>query len=494
MADIVTVRRPFIGGAFVPGRGGTFAVEDPATVETVAEVEAASVEQVEEAIGAARGAFDTGPWPRMSVTERAAAITRMADWLDAHRSLLIETVIAETGCPRSVTEVAQVDMALTSAHETVELYQRLPAWEHNELPLSQHLVGSQVRLSMRQYEPVGVVAAISPYNFPFVTNIWKVVPALLAGCTVVLRPSPLTPLQALVLGEAAEETGLPPGVLNVVTEAGAAGGELLSSHAAVDLVTFTGSTAVGRAIAAQAAPTLKRVVLELGGKSVQLHLDDALAGGAGGAVVAALSVFGAHAGQACSAQTRMLVPSARKAEVLDALVAATPAMTVGDPQDRSTRVGPLITETHRARVERLVEDGIAAGGRAVTGACRPEGLDRGWYYAPTVLDIDDNANPVAQQEVFGPVVTVQGYDDVDQAIAIANDTQYGLSGAVYTGDLELGLALASRIRSGTVQVNTGCASAYTPMGGYKQSGIGRERGAPGIRAFQELKHVVVGGR
>jgi acyl-CoA reductase-like NAD-dependent aldehyde dehydrogenase len=227
---------------------------------------------------------------------------------------------------------------------------------------------------------------------------------------------------------------------------------------------------------------------------VQLHLDDALAAGPGGAVAAAMGVFGAHAGQACSAQTRMLVPPARKAEVLDAVAATAASMTVGDPQSSSTRIGPLITETHRARVERLVAEGVEAGARLVTGGRRPEHLERGWYYLPTVLDIDDNSNPVAQQEVFGPVLTVQAYDDVDEAVAIANDTEYGLSGAVYTGDLQRGIDIAARIRSGTVQVNMACASAYTPMGGYKQSGIGRERGVPGIRAFQETKHVVVGGR
>lgn len=277
-------------------------------------------------------------------------------------------------------------------------------------------MGKHVRLSVRRFEPAGVVAAITPYNFPFVTNVWKVVPALLAGCTVVLRPSPLTPLSATVFGEAAEEAGLPPGVLNVVPEAGNDGAVLLSSHGAVDLLSFTGSTSVGRAIA------------------------DAVAG-----------------------------------------VAA-------------TLIGPLISAGQRDRVHGIVTDEVAAGGRLVTGGKAPEAMGRGWYYEPTVLDSPSNTNPSAQREIFGPVLTVLGYGSVEEAVAIANDHELGLSGGVYTDDLAQGLAVAECIRSGTVQVNTGWASGQTPMGGYKQSGYGRERGAPGIRAFQELKHVVIGSR
>ncbi len=494
MADIVTSRSPYIDGAFVPGGGGTFAVEDPSTESAFTDVESASLEQVDDAIAAARRAFDDGPWPRMTPAERADVLGRMADALEARRDLLVETIIAEAGCPRLITQIAQVGLALQSAHEMPPMVAALPEWEHNELPLREQLQGSKLRLSIRRYEPVGVVAAITPYNFPFITNVWKVMPALATGCTVVLRPSPLTPLSALVFGEAAEEAGLPAGVLNVVAEGGAEGGQRLSSHPAVDLVSFTGSVAVGRSIATQAAATLKRVILELGGKSVQLHLPDALADGPAGAAGQAAMVFTAHAGQGCALQTRMLVPHDKKAEVLDAVGAAAERMPPADPHEASTMVGPLITEAHRARVEGLVAEGLAAGGRLVAGGHRPENLERGWYYSPTVVDIDDNANPLAQREVFGPVITVQGYTDVDEAVAIANDSEYGLSGGVYTDDLALGLSIAERIRSGTVQVNTSAATSFTPMGGYKQSGIGRERGIAGVREFQELKHIVVGSR
>ena len=300
MTDLVISRRSFIDGRWCPGEGGELNVESPATGEPVATIDAASVSQVESAIVAARRAFDQGPWPGLPSEDRIDAVLRMAVALEARRGALIETVIRETGCPRGVSEAVQVDLALRSIRELADLYGRMPAWEHNEVPLGQHLVGSSLRLSVRRYEPAGVVAAITPYNFPFMTNIWKVVPALLAGCTTILRPNPLT-LEATVLGEAADAAELPPGVLNVVVEAGDEGGVLLSRHRDVDVVSFTGSTAVGRMIAAQAAGTLKRVVLELGGKSVQLHLPDFLDDGVGAVVPAALAVFVAHAGQGCAA-------------------------------------------------------------------------------------------------------------------------------------------------------------------------------------------------
>jgi aldehyde dehydrogenase (NAD+) len=495
MADLIAARRPFVDGVWVDGAGGELAVASPASEEVVASVETASAAQTEAAIVAARRAFDGGGWSAAAPAVRIAAVSRFADALEARRDLLIETVIAETGCPRGVTETAQVGMALDSVRQLAELYGRLPEWENNEVPLEDHFVGSSVRLSIRRFEPAGVVAAITPYNFPLITNVWKVVPALLAGCTVVLRPSPLTPLEAVVFGECAEEAELPPGVLNIVPESGNEGGVLLSTHDAVDVVSFTGSTTVGRAIAAQAAPTLKRVILELGGKSVQLHLPDTFADGSlGSVVVASLTVFASHAGQGCALQTRLLVPEDVRAAVVEAVAAAAASLPVGDPADRANLVGPLISAAQRDRVHGIVIDAVDGGARLVTGGRRPEHLDRGWFYEPTVLDAPSNANPAAQREVFGPVLTVLGYHDIDEAIAIANDHELGLSAGVYTGNLTQGLAIAERIRSGTVQVNTGWASGYTPMGGYKQSGYGRERGAAGIRAFQELKHVVVGSR
>jgi aldehyde dehydrogenase (NAD+) len=470
VTDLVAARRPFVDGQWVDGEAGELVVASPATEVTIATVEAASTAQVERAVLAARRAFDEGPWPRLSADERIAAVHRLADALESRRDVLIETVIGEAGCPRGVTEMAQVGMALHSIRELTDLYRRMPAWEHNEVPLADYLVGSTVRLSIRRFEPTGVVAAITPYNFPLITNVWKLVPALLAGCTTVLRPSPLTPLEATVFGEAAEEAELPPGVVNVVPESEPDGAVLLTTHPGVDVVSFTGSTAVGRAVAAQAAPTLKRVILELGGKSVQIHLPDALDGDLSGVVAASMVVFASHAGQGCALQTRLLVPEDRRAEVIDAVAAAASGLPIGDPSDPAKLVGPLITSAQRDRVHGIVTDAVDAGARVVCGGKPPEAPTTGWFYEPTVLDVPDPGNPVAQREVFGPVLAVLGYRDVDEAVAIANDSELGLSGGVYTGDLALGLSIAERIRSGTVQVNTGWASGYTPMGGFKQSG------------------------
>lgn len=494
MTALITADRPFIGGEFVAGAGGDVVVHSPATTEAIATVQATDAEQVDRAIAAARRAFDEGPWPTMDPAERIAVIRRLGAAFDARREALVETVIAEAGCPRTVTEVAQVGMALDSFGQLADLYAGMPEWEHNEAPLADHLVGSSVRLSIRRYEAAGVVAAITPYNFPFITNVWKVVPALLAGCTVVLRPSPLTPLQALVFGEVAQEAGLPPGVLNVVVEAGHDAAIALTTDPRVDVVSFTGSSAVGKAVAAQAAPTLKRVILELGGKSVALHLPDVFDQGVGAVIAPALTVFASHAGQGCALQTRVLVPEEHRGAVTEAIAAAVKMLPIGDPAQPSTMIGPLISEAQRDRVAGLVTRSTDAGARLVTGGRAPADIDRGWYYEPTVLDAPAADNPANLNEFFGPVVSVLGYRDLDDAIRIVNTGDYGLSGGIYTGDLHAGLDLAKRFRSGTVQINTGWATAYTPMGGYKQSGYGRERGAAGIRAFQELKHIVVGSR
>ena len=491
MAELVASRSPFVDGAFVRGDGEALTVIDPCTEETVATVEGASPAQVEAAILAARRAFDDGPWPRLSLDERCAAMDRYAAALAAREESILATVVAEAGSTEMFGRAAQVGMGLAGAREHVGIARRLPEWEHNELPLSELVAGQKVKLSVRVHDPLGVVAAISPSNFPFTTNAWKVVPALLTGCTVVLRPSPLTPLSATVMAEAALEAGLPPGVLNVVPETTPAGAELLSTHGAVDCVSFTGSTGVGQRIAAAAAPGMKRLILELGGKSVQWYLDDALANGPGAAVAGAAAVFAAHAGQGCSLQTRMLVPHAHKDAVLESVAAMAAMLPVGDTRDPATMVGPVVSAASRDRIERLLAEGVAAGGRIVVGGPRPE-RDRGFFIAPTVVDVDDNANPLAQEEIFGPVITVQGYADVDEAVAITNDSRYDLSAGIYTADPAAGLALAPRIRTGTVQINTGAAGSYTPMGGAKQSGLGRERGVEGIRAFQQAKHVVVG--
>ena len=488
MTDHLSFSGNFIDGEFVPGTG-TLGVEDPATEEIFAEVSTASAAQFDLAIAAASRTFESRVWAETPIADRVDALLRMSAALDERREQLVETIIRETGSPLMLAQWAQVGMALDQARQLPELFATLPEWEHNELPLEGHF-GPDLRdvmLSIRRYEACGVVAAITPYNFPLQTNVWKVFSALAAGCSVVLRPSPLTPLSGLVFGLAAAEAGIPAGVLNVVVEDGAEGAQLLSSDPRVDCVSFTGSTTVGRQIAAQAAPTLKRLCLELGGKSVQLYLPDAIHN----VVPGVCTVFSSLSGQGCVVQGRVLVPMESLDEVAEKSANAAKVLPIGDPRDPSTLVGPLISAAQLDRVSSLVDEGVAAGATVLAGGGRPSGITRGHFYEPTVLLIADNANPVAQREVFGPVVTIQGYRDLDHAVEIANDTEYGLSGGVYSANLSVGLEIAKRMRSGTVQVNRTAANAYTSVGGVKQSGVGRERGVAGFREYQEPKHIVL---
>ena len=395
-------------------------------------------------------------------------------------------MVAEAGQPVLFAERAQYTAGLAQARNTIDLYLSLPHEESNPVPTDE-LVSGRVALSLRRHEPVGVVVAITPYNGAIIMAFQKLIAALMAGNSVILRPSPLTPISSLVFGAAAEAAGLPPGVLSVVIEPGAEGAEILTTDPAVDMVSFTGSTSVGRQILAQAASTVKRVALELGGKSAQIYLPDAVHRvGAGAAQVIAMT-----SGQACVAATRMLVPEDRKDEVLETVGTTYANLKVGPPGDPSAMIGPLISAAQRARCERFVALAEENGGKVVVGGGRPAGLERGYYFEPTVLDLPDNANPAAQEEIFGPVLSVIGYRDVDDAVRIANDSIYGLSGQVYGADVAAATAVARRIRAGAVNVNTSVFSAYAPSGGYKQSGLGRERGVEGIRAFQEIKHIAI---
>jgi acyl-CoA reductase-like NAD-dependent aldehyde dehydrogenase len=486
-AKIVDIRRSYVDGEFVAGEGAPLAVENPATEETVAEVDALSPAQVEDAVLAARRAFDRGEWSALPRAERIDAVLALGEYLEGRTEELSATLTAEAGATVAMMG-AQVGMPLAHLRAACELYRTLPDVEYTPRPLAEVTFGNRVTASVMRWEPIGVVSAIAAYNFPLQTPLWKFVPALLTGSTVVLRPSPLTPIATLAIGEAADAAGLPAGVLNVVVEAGVEGGQLMSSHPAVDCVSFTGSTAVGRTIMAQAAPTVKRVLLELGGKSVQLYLPDAVER----APMGCASVFAAHSGQACVAPTRMLVPEDRKAEVLEQAVGVAGMLKVGEPTDPSTMLGPLISAAQRERCERYVAEAVDAGATVVCGGGRPDGLDRGYYFEPTVLDVPDNANPAARDEIFGPVICVIGYRDVDHAVEIANDTVYGLAGQVFGANVAEAVAVAERIRAGAVSVNGGYTGAYASSGGYKQSGLGRERGVDGMRAFQQVKHLSIG--
>jgi aldehyde dehydrogenase (NAD+) len=487
MVELVEPRRPFIDGKYVPGDGEPLAVENPATEETIATVETASTAQIEEAIGAARRTFDRGVWSEMPAAQRAAVVHKMAEYLSDRRDLLVDTVIAEAGAPYENATSIQVGAALEHAHTIPDLYLQLAQQEYNPLPPTGLTPSGQVAVSMNVYEPVGVVSAISAYNFPFYLNVWKTLPALMAGCSVVLRPSPLTPLSAMLFGEAADAAGLPPGVLNVVIDQAIEGGKLITTHPDVDMVTFTGSTQVGREIMAQAASTVKKVHLELGGKSAAIYLPDA----AENAWHMCLGVFMAHQGQGCAITTRILVPHDRKAEIMARAAEFACQLPIGDPSDHSIVMGPLITEAQVAKSERYVAAAVEHGATVVTGGHRPGHLTKGHYYEPTLLDLPDNSNPAAQDEIFGPVASVIGYDDVDDAVRIANDSIFGLGGMVF-GETNAAVRVAQRIRTGTVWVNTAAPSAHAPFGGYKQSGIGREMGLHGFREYQEIKHLYIG--
>lgn len=485
--SILDGARSYVAGSWVGG-DLHFPVMNPADDAVVSQAGETPIREVERALLEARRSFDAGVWADRPARERADVVRAMIDHIEARQDALVATMMAEAGQLRMYAEGAQHAMGVALGRDTVELFLAMEHEDQNPVPVDDLLRG-RVALSLRRHEPVGVVSAITPYNGAIIMAFQKVIPALLAGNSVVLRPSPLTPLSSLVFGEAADAAGLPRGVLSVVIEEGAAGAALMTTDPAVDMVSFTGSTAVGRAIAAQAAPTLKRVALELGGKSAQIYFDDAI----DLVALGAMQVVAGTAGQACVAATRMLVPNEQKAEVLQTVAATFQGLKVGHPDDPGVLVGPLINEPAVQRCEHIVARAEELGGKVVVGGRRPPDLERGCYFEPTVLDLPDNANPAAQEEIFGPVLSVIGYTDLDDAVRIANDSEYGLSGQVYGKDVAAATAIARRLRTGAVNVNASLFSAYAPAGGYKQSGLGRERGTEGIRAFQEVKHIAVAG-
>ncbi|HEY6531583.1 MAG TPA: aldehyde dehydrogenase family protein [Acidimicrobiales bacterium] len=486
MGDVLTEGRSFIAGRWVTGER-ELVVENPADESTAGTVTVTPLTEVGAAIEAARRSFDEGSWASLPAADRAVVVGALLDHIESMADDLVPVIVAEAGQPLGYASGIQTTGAIELGRNTIDLYLSMRHEESNPVPTSE-LVTNRVALSLRRHEPVGVVTAITPYNAALLMAIQKIVPALMAGNSVIVRPSPLTPISSLALGAAAEAAGLPAGVLSVVVEDGSEGAELLTTDPAVDMVSFTGSTAVGRAIQAQAAATVKRVVLELGGKSAQIYLPDAL----DMAPLGAMIVVAMTSGQACVAATRMLVPEESKADVLQQVAATYASLTIGDPNDPSTMIGPLISAAQRERCERFVAAAEDHGAKVVQGGHRPAGFDRGYWFEPTVLDVADNANPAAQEEIFGPVLSVIGYRDLDHAVEIANDSRYGLSGQVYGRDIAAAADIGRRIRSGAVNVNTSLFSAYAPGGGYKQSGLGRERGPDGIREFQEVKHMVIG--
>jgi len=479
-------QRTFVAGRWVTG-DEILPVENPADETHAGDITVTPLSEAERAIAEARRSFDEGVWADLPTASRARVLTDFVDYIEASIDDLVPTIVAEAGQSTRFAELTQCRAGTQLARQTIDLYQSMKHEEAGPVPVDD-LVRGRVALSIRRHEPVGVVSAITPYNAAVIMGFQKLIPALMAGNSVILRPSPLTPISSLIFAKAAEAAGLPAGVLSVVAESGTAAAELLTSHPAVDMVSFTGSTLAGRKILAQAAPTVKRVSLELGGKSAQIYLPDAIDKVAAGAAMVVMST----AGQACVAATRMLVPEEHRQQVVETVSGLYSTIKVGPPSAPDAMMGPVISAAARERCERIVAAAESDGGKVVCGGGRPAGLDRGYYFEPTVLDLPSNSNPAAQEEIFGPVIAVLGYRDIDHAVAIANDSIYGLSGQVYGADVTAAVAVARRLRTGAVNVNTTVFSAYAPSGGYKQSGLGRERGPDGIREFQEVKHMSIG--
>jgi acyl-CoA reductase-like NAD-dependent aldehyde dehydrogenase len=464
----------FIDGKWAGAHGDSIiTVISPHSESEIGRAVSAGPGDVDRAVQAARAAFDTGPWPRMQPAMRIEAIGRLATVYKERRADMAALISAEIGAPISFAKRAQVALPLMMLSAFCGIAGSYP-WQQDR----PGLYGKDIRVSK---QPVGVVAAVVPWNMPQFLTVTKVIPALLAGCSVVLKPAPESVLDALLLADLVAEADLPPGVLNVVP-GGRDVGELLVSHAGVDKVSFTGSTAAGRQVALACAAGLKQVSLELGGKSAAIVLDDADPSAvATGIQMASL----ANSGQVCNALSRILVPAAREAEFVDALAAAMASMPVGDPADANTAIGPLVAKRQQESVRGYIESGISEGARLVVGGPdMPDGLDTGWYVRPTLFSDANNDMRIAREEIFGPVLTVISYRDEDEAIQIANDTEYGLAGSVFTADTDRGFGVAARVRSGTFGVNEGyIMDPVAPFGGVKNSGYGRELGVEGIDSY-----------
>jgi aldehyde dehydrogenase (NAD+) len=473
----------FIGGEWVdPASNAVIEVISPHTEEVIATVPDASTADVDRAVAVARAEFDDGDWPRLAPAERAAAVQRFAEAYMGRLGDMAEIITTEMGSPITFSNLGQAPAAWMMLNTFIGIAQAFD-WEEERVGM----LGTPIIV---RREPVGVVAGIVPWNVPQFVTMSKLAPALLAGCTIVLKPAPETPLDAYLMAELLDEAGIPKGVVSILP-AGREVGEHLVRHPGIDKVAFTGSTAAGRRIASICGEQLKRVSLELGGKSAAIILDDAdLAATVEGLKFASMM----NNGQACVAQTRVLASRARYDEVVDALSGMVSSLVVGDPGDAATEIGPLVAKRQQERVEKYIALGQEEGARVVVGGNgRPEGIDRGWYVQPTVFANATNDMRIAREEIFGPVVAVIPYDDVRDAVKIANDSEYGLAGSVWTADVEQGMDIARRVRAGTYGVNQYTMDFVAPFGGYKSSGIGREFGKEGLEHYLELKSIAPPG-
>ncbi|ASL14508.1 aldehyde dehydrogenase family protein [Mycobacterium intracellulare] len=469
----------YIDGQWTDPDSGRYDVVNPATEAVIQTAPDASVAQVRQAVAAARSAFDTGPWPTAEPAERARCLQQLSDALMARGEEVYALAQAEWGCSAN-ERLIHVDGPAFMVGHAAEL-----ATEPAEAPMD---AWGAAGTTLLRYEPLGVVAAMTPWNFPHTLNVMKLGAALAAGNTLVLKPSPLTPLAGLALARIIDEdTDIPPGVVNVVTPTSVEASRSLTLDPRVDMVSFTGSSVVGRDVMAGAATTMKRVLLECGGKSATILLPDV---DVSDDLLDRLLFEGCtmHAGQACILNSRLLLPEAIHDEVVDRLAELSRGVVIGDPVDPAVTMGPLISREQLDRVEGFVKRAEADGATVVAGGARPKDLNSGFYFEPTILTDASADSYIAQEEVFGPVLTVLRYRDDDDAVTIANNSSYGLGGAVWGSDIDRAVAIARRIRTGQVSVN-GTIPGDAPFGGFKQSGIGREGGVMGLRAYMEPKAI-----
>jgi aldehyde dehydrogenase (NAD+) len=464
----------YIDGAWVAPSGTTcLPVVDPCTEEPFAEVALGDHDDVDRAVAAARRAFAS--FSRTLPNERVALIRRILDEYMLRYDEIARTISREIGAPHALAQTWQAGLGKRHLEQLLRTCESF-AWQRPQ---------GTTRVNL---EPVGVVALITPWNWPINQIVCKVAPAIAAGCTMVLKPSEVSPLNAVLIAEVLDAAGVPPGVFNLVQGEGPTVGAALASHAGVDMVSITGSTRAGVEVATLAAPTVKRVHQELGGKSANILLDDA---NLEMAVTAGVNACFGNSGQSCNAPTRMLVPGARYEEAIEAARRAALAHRVGPADDANTTMGPVVSELQFTRVQRLIAKGIEEGGRLVAGGLgRPDGLVRGYYVKPTVFADVTPQMTIAREEIFGPVLAMMAYRDEEEAIAIANDTPYGLAAYVQSGDLERARRVALRLRAGSVYLNYPAWDAAAPFGGYKRSGNGREYGDWGLEAFLEVKAIV----
>ena len=478
----------FIAGTYTAPKSGELdGVLNPATGAVFGEAPVGGVDDAEEAIAAARHAFDHGPWPRLAARQRVDRMQAFYDHLAARVDELVPLIVTETGALLGMARAAQFGVPMKHFRYYLEAALR-PTAGMAQAEVSPSPTGAKVLgTAVIQRDPVGVVAAITAYNYPCMLNLTKIVPALLMGNSVVLKPSPFAPFEALILGEAAQAAGLPMGVLNIIT-GGADVGMKLTSDPRVDLISFTGSDTVGAAIAGQAAPTLKRMLMELGGKSASIVRADA---NLDRAVAAGFNAIVSHGGQACVALSRQLVHNSVREIYVGKLSERLKGVAIGDPADSTTQMGPLIRDSACQRAAHYVASALADGGVLAAGGARPAHLSGGFFFEPTLLDGVDNRWTIAREEIFGPVGVVIGFDSDEEAVTIANDTRFGLSGAVFSADTGRAFEIAQQLRSGGVNLNGGPGTMLSdaPFGGIGRSGFGREMSVDGLLEFTQTKTI-----